>query len=586
MGMARDFLRIYGCILGAMLVVGGVVLIGFLVFLALLSGLLILILTPIGVIIAAIGAGILHLILKEEEPNIYAPPPGAADVPATPPTSDIPAGTATIERLELPSVPVLLAIFLIGVGAGVLALSFGSLPAFILPFIVVSTFPPLIWISYVYGHDTLEPEPPRFVLIALTGGMLSVIPALFFNTLAEVGLVIGLLFMGFQPDNAALWVIIIVPVAVAPIVEEASKPLVLRNLKDEIDTELDGVLYGVTAGMGFALLENILYLAFGFASLIEVDYGFEDVTGTWAFTALARGLGSIGIHAVGAGLIGRAYARMLHGKGGMEDVGKAYLVAVLIHAGWNGASTLSLFGEDYILLFIIIIAIYAIGVIFFLNRIIKEAVDVDRRTVAPGTKTRRRAAAAETKRRAKLEEERAKWNAQWYLYQQYSYPPPGAGYPPAPPGHHPPPPGHHPPPPGHHPPPPPMGPQSPPPPVGPEPPPPGAQYPGGPYPPPPYGYPPPSSPYPPPPGVEPAESEPGPETRRRKKTGEKKKNFEREETGKGRKGTDEKDRKGEGRRKRRDDDRGGNDKRRRGKEGRNGIDDDSVSRGHSKQKRA
>lgn len=218
------------------------------------------------------------------------------------------------EKLELPPVQWLLIILLISIIVGFAAFAFDMILLFIPCFVIGFSFPSLIWISYVYGKDIYEPEPGRVVLIALTWGMLSTIPALIFNTGSSVLL------------SSAVWM---VAVFVAPFVEEAFKPLILPFLRIKIDNELDGIIYGVTAGMGFAIMENLNY---ELGAVVGGAY-------SWSFTTLARGLGSTVIHAVGAGVIGYAYARYHMKKGSLWEIGAAYLFAVGLHMTWNGTLT-------------------------------------------------------------------------------------------------------------------------------------------------------------------------------------------------------------------------------------------------------
>jgi len=124
---------------------------------------------------------------------------------------------------------------------------------------------------------------------------------------------------------------LVLAAVVAPFVEEFSKPWGVFLVKEEVRGRLDGLIFGVTCGVGFALIENITY-----------EFSFvltgEGAAAIWTLFTLARGLGSIMVHAAGAGLIGYAYGRYRAG-GGWTGVPLAYLAAVGLHAAWNGLST-------------------------------------------------------------------------------------------------------------------------------------------------------------------------------------------------------------------------------------------------------
>ncbi len=103
--------------------------------------------------------------------------------------------------------------------------------------------PGIFWLWYFYHKDKLEPEPTYLVRKAFFFGMASVVPA----GLLEYAAPSGFLNM----------------VIVAPVIEESCKFLaVLMTLyrDPEFDEPMDGVIYAAAAALGFASLENGLYL--------------------------------------------------------------------------------------------------------------------------------------------------------------------------------------------------------------------------------------------------------------------------------------------------------------------------------------
>jgi hypothetical protein len=89
----------------------------------------------------------------------------------------------------------------------------------------------------------------------------------------------------------------------APITEEISKGLgiilILVLAHREIDSVLDGIIYGALAGLGFAFTENVLY--FGMAIV-------EDGWGSWAIVVLLRTIPFGLNHALFTGLTGAGVA--------------------------------------------------------------------------------------------------------------------------------------------------------------------------------------------------------------------------------------------------------------------------------------
>lgn len=122
---------------------------------------------------------------------------------------------------------------------------------------LVSILPGLLWLWFFYRQDTYEPEP-RWLLLSLFGlGMVAVLPAFW----AELPWR-NLLLTGLRQGNASR--LAVLSYLVVGGAEETAKLLVLfftiRRLR-EFDEPLDGVIYGVTVGLGFAALENSLYAA-------------------------------------------------------------------------------------------------------------------------------------------------------------------------------------------------------------------------------------------------------------------------------------------------------------------------------------
>jgi len=105
------------------------------------------------------------------------------------------------------------------------------------------------------------------------------------------------------------------------VVEEGVKMtalvLIVRKRR-EFDEILDGAVYAVAVAMGFALLENIMYV-FGSGAPMSV--------------ALIRGLTAVPLHALAGGFMGLAYARdKIESRGGLTA---AFLIAVIIHGAYD-----------------------------------------------------------------------------------------------------------------------------------------------------------------------------------------------------------------------------------------------------------
>jgi len=119
-----------------------------------------------------------------------------------------------------------------------------------------------VWVWVLRRYDRLEPEPLKVLLrVGLLGGLMSIIPAIIGNSLADH--ILGL--EGFATDLSKR---ISLPLALTSAVfiginEEFWKFLAtLRLVKKlpEFDEPLDGMIYAMTVALGFAALENIEYM--------------------------------------------------------------------------------------------------------------------------------------------------------------------------------------------------------------------------------------------------------------------------------------------------------------------------------------
>ncbi len=118
------------------------------------------------------------------------------------------------------------------------------------------------WVWVLRRYDKLQPEPLKVLLrVGLWGGLMSVIPAIIGNSLANHFLGLG----GFASDLSRR---VSLPLALASAVfiginEEFWKFLATLRLVrklPEFDEPLDGMIYGMTVALGFAALENIEYI--------------------------------------------------------------------------------------------------------------------------------------------------------------------------------------------------------------------------------------------------------------------------------------------------------------------------------------
>lgn len=209
---------------------------------------------------------------------------------------------------------------------------------------IPSTLALIIGLSCYMWLDQWEPEPPKLLLYAFVwGGGISVIGTLVFS--------LALAASGLVPASAFYSAVI-----EAPIVEEAMKGAFLFFMlaganRREMHTLVDHLVYAGFVGFGFAFVENLMYFATS-----------PNMESTLFMTVVRTGFNLFGhalyTSATAVGIfLGRKHAgtnRTLFFIGG-------YVVAVLLHALWNGAATaFGMLGLGLVYLFLLTPAFIAL----------------------------------------------------------------------------------------------------------------------------------------------------------------------------------------------------------------------------------
>ena len=122
--------------------------------------------------------------------------------------------------------------------------------------------------------------------------------------------------------SPALILVIVQVAIVAPVVEELTKPLAAIVLARRLRGPAEAFLVGMAGGVGFGILENMLYEAAG--------------ARVWAHIAALRGIGGV-LHPLNAGLVALGWYGVRNGHpGAWRRLLGLYGLAVGIHALWNG----------------------------------------------------------------------------------------------------------------------------------------------------------------------------------------------------------------------------------------------------------
>lgn len=191
--------------------------------------------------------------------------------------------------------------------------------------ILISALTPvavLLW--YIYRKDKVQPEPTKWLLKAFGFGVLSA----FFSFVFSVP---ACLLLGMEMDAntySSIREAFADAFVLAAIPEELSKFIMLWLLlrkNPHFDEKFDGIVYAVCIGMGFAGIENVMYLA----------GGIED--GSWIRIGISRALFSIPGHFFFAVLMGYYYSLYHFGIDRSPKAKAMILVApILAHGLFDG----------------------------------------------------------------------------------------------------------------------------------------------------------------------------------------------------------------------------------------------------------
>jgi RsiW-degrading membrane proteinase PrsW (M82 family) len=127
--------------------------------------------------------------------------------------------------------------------------------------LILGILPMVVYALILWWFDRYEKEPLGLLIAAFLWGA---VPAIIFSLVAQLALDVPISYF-VSPLASDL----IGATVVAPFTEEVFKGgallLLLLFFRKEIDSPLDGIIYGGLVGFGFAAVENVFYFAGAFA---------------------------------------------------------------------------------------------------------------------------------------------------------------------------------------------------------------------------------------------------------------------------------------------------------------------------------
>jgi|SRR3989344_1851091 len=176
----------------------------------------------------------------------------------------------------------------------------------------LAVLPSLIWLFFYLKEDP-HPEPRYWLfIIFLTGAALAPIVIFLEMTLTRSS---GLLIL-----------------AIAPLVEEISKYGVVHlalNKNPILDEPVDGMIYVITAALGFAAIENV----FAIFSFVPPD--FPGQFGAALNFVSLRFVSAVALHGLASGIAGYFFAKYYFFKRNIGLIFIGLIFSIILHGAYN-----------------------------------------------------------------------------------------------------------------------------------------------------------------------------------------------------------------------------------------------------------
>jgi len=218
--------------------------------------------------------------------------------------------------------------------------------------------PTIIWFFICLWWDRKQPEPNRQIIRTfLLGGLVALL-----LTFINIPLTEYIKKVFFGPE---ILLILILSFLVDALIEEGGKLTCFKFTVyrfPSFDEPVDGMIYGIILGLGFAFTENIFYA-----------FAIKDIS-LAADILLLRGFTTTFMHFIAGGIIGYYFALSKFSlRKKFPALFKGFILAVLFHGFYN---TLSRLNQPLILYFIAILLII-IFIFMFRNILRLRKIEVD-----------------------------------------------------------------------------------------------------------------------------------------------------------------------------------------------------------------
>lgn len=190
-------------------------------------------------------------------------------------------------------------------------------------YLALTFLPPILWLLF-YLREDRHPEPKLLLVLTFFGGMASVLFAVIAECVFVQGFTGATCRNGIDYEHTSMFALFL---GIAFIEEYAKylavKFLVLRSR--DFDEPVDAMIYLITAALGFAAVENAIFIVPVLRESISA--GLEITTN--------RFLGANLLHALSSGIVGFFLARAWFSPRRHHFIALGIIIASLLHASFN-----------------------------------------------------------------------------------------------------------------------------------------------------------------------------------------------------------------------------------------------------------
>ena len=208
--------------------------------------------------------------------------------------------------------------------------------------------PPILWLSFWLLQDRRHPEPRGRIFLTFMVGAFMIVPAFFLESLTKgIGSVLAIILIWALIEETLKW---------AAAYFSANKN---RSLVEE---PVDIMIYLVTAALGFAAAENVLFLFTPFQNGAFLE----------AFsTGSLRFIGATVLHTVTSGILGAFVAFSFYKKTYHcgKNIVKGIILATLLHALFN---LFIINSSGNMVWALTVVWVGAVGLIFLFERVKRQ----------------------------------------------------------------------------------------------------------------------------------------------------------------------------------------------------------------------